>query len=154
MTTTSMSSSSTHDFHHSREKNTPSCMAYKEALVLARIIMDLGSKQKKKKGRRAWKIWLCRYCQSFARRAAKLPKTALRWSQSSNYSNQKQWSTYKGRKIEWLALFFFSKESNLEYWEKGKVKVTENCVENMILHTRQHHGWATCPVNSRPAYQA
>ena len=25
---------------------------------------------------------------------------------------------------------FFSKESNLECWEKRKVKVTENCVEN------------------------
>ena len=62
-------------------------------------------------GRRAWKIWLRRYRQSFARRAAKLPKTGLRWSQNSNYSSRKQWSTYKGRKIEWLALFFFSKKA-------------------------------------------
>ena len=66
-------------------------------------------KQAKKKGRRAWKIWLRRYRHSFARRAAKLPKTGLRWSQNPNYSNRKQWSTYKGRKIEWLALFFSKK---------------------------------------------
>ena len=58
-------------------------------------------------------------------------KEHLRWLQNSNYSNRKQCSTYKGRKIEWLALFFFFfEESNLECWEKRQVKVTENCVEN------------------------
>ena len=83
---------------------------------------------KKKKGRRARKIWLRRYRQSFARCAAKLPKTGLRWSQNSSYSNRKQWSTCKERKIEWLALFFSKKA----IWNVGKrkVKVTENCVEN------------------------
>ena len=84
--------------------------------------------KKKKKGRRAGKIWLRRLRQSFSRSAAKLPKKGLRWSQNSNYSNRKQCSAYKGRKMEWLALFF--DESNLECWEKRKVKVTENCVEN------------------------
>ena len=39
MTKTSMTSSSTHDFHHSRE-NTPSCMAIEEELILAQIIVD------------------------------------------------------------------------------------------------------------------
>ena len=36
------------------------------------------------------------------------------------------------KKENWVAssLFFFFEESNLECWEKRKVKVTENCVEN------------------------
>ena len=36
------------------------------------------------------------------------------------------------RKENWVAssLFFFFEESDLECWEKRKVKVTENCVEN------------------------
>ena len=114
-------------------------------------------KQAKKQGRKSLeaKIWLRRYRQSFARRAAKLPKPGLRWSQNSNYSNRKQWSTYKGRKIEWLALFFFRRKQS-RMLGKRKVKVTENCVENtdFAYHTRQHIGRATCPVNSRPAYQA
>ena len=74
-------------------------------------------------------IWLRRYRQSFVRRAAKLPKNGLRWSQNSNYSNRKQSSTYKGRKIEWLALCF-SKKAISNVGKKRKVKVTENCVEN------------------------
>ena len=75
--------------------------------------------KKKKKGRRAWKIWLRRYRHWFARRAAKLPKTGLRWLQSSNYSNRKHWSAYKRRKIEWLALIF-SKKAISNVGEKGK----------------------------------
>ena len=71
------------------------------------------AKKKKKKGRRAWKIWLRRLRQSFSRSAAKLPKKGLRWSQNSNYSNRKQCSAYKGRKMEWLALFFRRKQSRM-----------------------------------------
>ena len=80
------------------------------------------AKKKKEKRRRAcrqWKIWLRRYRQSFARRAAKLPQNGLWWSQNSNYSNRKQCSTYKGRKIEWLALFF-SKKAISNVGKKGK----------------------------------
>ena len=87
------------------------------------------AKKKKKKGRRAWKIWLRRLRQSFSRSAAKLPKKGLRWSQNSNYSNRKQCSAYKGRKNGVASSLFFE-ETNLECWEKRKVKVTENCVEN------------------------
>ena len=69
------------------------------------------AKKKKRAGSRAWKIWLRRYRQSLIRkvccRTSKDSGLRSRWSQNSNYSNRKQWSAYKGRKIEWLALFFF-----------------------------------------------
>ena len=45
------------------------------------------------------------------------------------FEPDKQCSTYKGRKTEWLALFFLE-ESNLKCWEKRNVKLTENCIEN------------------------
>ena len=83
---------------------------------------------KKKEGKKSLEDLALLVSPAFARRAAKHPKTGLRWSKNSNCSNRKLWSTYKGRKIEWLALFFSKKAiSNVG---KRKVKVTENCVEN------------------------
>ena len=78
-------------------------------------------------------------------------KERLWWSQSSNYSNRKQCSTYKRRKIEWLALFF-SKKAISNVGKKGKWKWRRTASKTLILHTRQHLGRATCPVNSQPAY--
>ena len=40
---------------------------------------------------------------------------------TQNYSNRKQWLTYKGRRIEWLALFF-SKKAISNVGKKGKLK--------------------------------
>ena len=77
------------------------------------FLRNIRKEAKKKKGRRAGKIWLRRLRQSFSRSAAKLPKKGLRWSQNSNYSNRKQCSAYKGRKMEWLALFFRWKQSRM-----------------------------------------
>ena len=67
---------------------------------------------------------------SFARRAAKIPKSGFRWlcRQNSNYSNRKQCSTYKGEKNEWLALSFRRKQSRM--LGRKESKRTENCCEN------------------------
>ena len=109
--------------------------------------------KKKKKGKKSLEVLTASVSPVIRKARCQLPKTGLRWSQNSNYSNRKQWSTYKGRKIEWLALSFLKKEiSNVG--KKGKEKWRSTASKTLILHTRQHLGRATCPVNSRPAYQA
>ena len=62
----------------------------------------------------------CRECEnskhiaSFIRKAAKLPKIGLQWSQNSSYSNWKQLDIRN--KENWVLAFFFLR-SNLECWE-------------------------------------
>ena len=85
--------------------------------------------KKKKEGKKSLEDLAASVSPVIRKVRCQASKKGLRWSQNSNYSNRKQCSAYKGRKIEWLALFFFE-ESNLECWEKRKAKVTENCVEN------------------------
>ena len=71
------------------------------------------AKKKKRREKELGRFGCVGARQSFAMRAATLPKNGLRWSQNSNCSYRKQCSTYKGRKNEWLAFFFRRKQSRM-----------------------------------------
>ena len=71
--------------------------------------------KKKRKWERVWKIWRRRCRQS--RRAAKLPKNGLRWSQNSQLFEPETVLDIQ-RKVNWVASSLFFEESNLECWGK------------------------------------